>query len=358
MKGLDLCREYYSSVIKPIIDEHISFIGEKYASALIGWGSDVLGNDDEISTDHEWGPRCIIFLPEGLKQYKDRMYEILNTRIPSTFMGYPTHFIVDKESMGVRKLSSDRSGNVHIDITTCKDYFQANLGVLVPQNEIEWLSIPENHLREVTGGEVFFDGMGKLTKLRKFYGGYYPDDVWKYRLAYAWQSLGWDIDLIGLCCDRGDVLSSRYCLNETIFRIIRLAFLLNRRYAPSYPKWIHREFYKLPSIAKEIGTNLENIYIEKDIKIAMKKITQICRFLIEYQNRIKKLPSLKIRQNPYCRGYMDIDFQYIAEQTYRTIYGELKSIPIYGALDQWITNEDFLLDANKMKSLSAIYKYD
>jgi len=189
-----------------------------------------------------------------------------------------------------------------LDITTCKDYFQANLGVLVPQNEIEWLSIPENRLLELTGGEVFFDNVGELTKLRKFYGEYYPDDVWKYRLAYAWQSLGWDIDLISLCCDRGDILSSRYCLNETIFRIIRLAFLLNRRYAPSYPKWIHREFYKLPFIAKEIGTYLENIYIEKDIKIAMKKITEICHFLIECQNRIKELPSLEIKQNACYRG--------------------------------------------------------
>jgi len=102
MKGLDLCREYYNSIIKPIIDEHIDFIGEKYASALIGWGSDVLGNDDDISKDHEWGPRCIIFLPEELKQYEDRMYDILNAQIPPMFMGNPTRFIVDKEFMGVR----------------------------------------------------------------------------------------------------------------------------------------------------------------------------------------------------------------------------------------------------------------
>ena len=222
MKGLDLCREYYNSIIKPIIDGYIGFIGGKYASALIGWGSDVLGNDDDISKDHEWGPRCIIFLPEELMQYKDKMYEILNIQIPSMFLSYPTHFIVDKSLMGItRRLSNDGSGDVHIDITTCKDYFQSNLGVLIPQNEIEWLSIPENHLLELTSGEIFFDSIGELTKLREFYGKYYPDDVWKYRLAYAWQSLGWDIDLIGLCYDRGDILSSRYCLNETVFRIIK-----------------------------------------------------------------------------------------------------------------------------------------
>ena len=103
---------------------------------------------------------------------------------------------------------------------------------------------------------------------------------------------------------------------------------------------------------------MENIYIEKDIKIAIRRITQIICFLIECQKRIKGLPSLEIKQNVFSRGYIDIDFQYIAEQTYRTIRGELKNIPIDGALDQWITNEDFLLDANKMKSLTAIYKYN
>lgn len=355
MKGLELCRQYYKDIIEPIIRNNMDFIGGMYAAALIGWGSDVLGNDDELSRDHEWGPRCIIFLPESLMYYSDKVYDILNKNVPIKFKGYSTRFVAHEKCEGIRVPSTDGSGNVHIEITTCKDYFQSNLGVMVPKNDIEWLSIPENRLLEITGGEVFFDGVGELTKLRDFYSRYYPDDVWKFRLAYAWQSIGWDIDLIGLCNDRGDILSSRYCINETIFRIIRLTFLLNRRYAPSYPKWIHREFYKLPFIAKEIGPALEDIYTEKDGKHALQKITDICNKLIDYQNSDGKLPPLQIGQNVFSRGYINIDFQYIAEQIYETIYGELKHIPIDGAVDQWVTNQDFLLDSNRIKALSAIY---
>lgn len=39
--------------IKPIINRYIDFIEDEYASALIAWGSEVLGNDDELSKDHE-----------------------------------------------------------------------------------------------------------------------------------------------------------------------------------------------------------------------------------------------------------------------------------------------------------------
>lgn len=356
MKGLDLCRKYYNEIIKTIINENIEFVGDRYAAALIGWGSDVLGNDDELSKDHEWGPRCIIFLPEDLKQYNDRIYEILNTEIPPVFIGHPTRFVHDKKYMGVRTPSIDGSGNVHIEITTCEEYFTSNLGITVPKNDLEWLSIPENRLLELTSGEVFYDGFGELTRLRNIYSSYYPDNVWKYRLAYAWQSLGWDIDLIGLCNDRRDILSARYSLSETINRIIKITFLLNRKYAPSYPKWIHREFYKLTCLSNVIGPAIEDFYTEKDLKLITKKLSEICAMLIQYENSLLNLPRVKIKTNIFARGYFDIDFQYIAEQIYETIDGQLKAIPLDGALDQWITNEDFLLEADKMKLLSVIYK--
>lgn len=54
MKGLELCRQYYKEIIEPIIRNKMGFIGGMYAAALIGWGSEVLGNDDELSRDHEW----------------------------------------------------------------------------------------------------------------------------------------------------------------------------------------------------------------------------------------------------------------------------------------------------------------
>ena len=82
MKGLDLCRSYHWEIIGPIVRKSIPEIGDSYAAALIGWGSDVLRNGNELSRDHEWGPRCILFLPKALKRYRKKAYNELNNQIP------------------------------------------------------------------------------------------------------------------------------------------------------------------------------------------------------------------------------------------------------------------------------------
>lgn len=355
MKGLDLSRAYYNEIIKPLINDNMPQIANNHAAALIGWGSDVLGNDDELSRDHEWGPRCIILLPDSLADYCGILYDMLNSEIPSYFMGYSTRYVMCKD-IYARILSDTGSGNVNIDITTCSKYFQDNLGVIIPSSDIDWLSIPENRLLELTSGEVFFDGTGELTNLREFYKRYYPLDVWKYRLAYMWQSLNWDIDLIGMCDARNDFLSARNCLSATLYRIMKLTFLLNRRYSPAYPKWLGREFYKLPDLSKDIGPILESCYLEADIKSVVGKLEKICTLLSGYQNTIDGMVEVELRPFSFSRGFWNIDFQHIANQIYNSIEGELKSISLSGAVDQWVTNQDFLLDSHKLKLLSVVYK--
>ena len=353
MLGLDLSRDYYALMIKPLIDDHFPQINGGYAAALAGWGSDVLANDDEFSQDHEWGPRCFIFLPDSLLHLSDDLLNLFNTKIPPFFMGYPTKFTVDK---GIRIPSRDGSGEVNIQITTPGAYFARSLGVVVPSNEIEWLSLPENKLLEITGGEVFFDGNGELTAFRDLYKAYYPLNVWKYRLAYAWQSLGWDIDLIGLCDARGDFLSSRNCLSVTLFRIMKLAFLLNRKYSPSYPKWLGKEFYKLPYLSNEIGPVMESCYLDTDAQSIIGKLEAICSSLMKHQNSHDELPGIDAMPCHPARGFWHIDLQHIADQVFESISGPLREISLDGAVDQWVTNEDFLLNSNKLKLLSVIYK--
>lgn len=62
MKGLELAGIIFFKVVKELIDQEFPNLKERYAGGLIGYGSDVLGNDDEFSKDHEWGSRCHIWL--------------------------------------------------------------------------------------------------------------------------------------------------------------------------------------------------------------------------------------------------------------------------------------------------------
>jgi hypothetical protein len=58
--GIELSRRFYLEFVKPLISSH--FPDLRYSSALIGPGSEVLGYDTAMSTDHDWGPRVFLFL--------------------------------------------------------------------------------------------------------------------------------------------------------------------------------------------------------------------------------------------------------------------------------------------------------
>lgn len=355
MLGLDISSEYYNSIIAPLIKNHFPQIKNSHAAALIGWGSDVLTNDDELSRDHDWGPRCIVFLPNSLSNIADDLYKVLNAEIPPFFMNHPTRFIGNEE-LRARHPSRNGSGEVLISITTCDRYFAENLGMVIPRDDMQWLSLSESKLLELTSGKVFCDGVGELTAVRDFYRAYYPLSVWKYRLAYAWQSLGWDIDLIGLCEARGDLLSSRNCLSATLLRIMKLTFLLNRRYSPSYSKWLGKEFYKLPCLSDEIGPVLESSYLDSDVKSILGKLEAVCHLLIGYQNGCDELPEIDKKPSVLARGFWSVDLAHVADRIRETISGPLGDIPLGGAIDQWVTNQDILLDSDKLKLLSVVYQ--
>ncbi len=354
MKGLELSRAFFAEAIRPILAEQVPEIGQSYAAALLGWGSDVLGNDDELSRDHEWGPRCLLFLPESLIRHKAKVFSELDQRLPAEFKGHATRFVTNPENPAVRVPAMGSGGHVHVEVTTCDDYLIQSIGTVVPKSDVEWLTIPEHGLLGLTRGEVFWDGFGELTRLRRYYE-YFPPDVWEYRLAYAWQALGWDIDLIGLCTMRGDVLSARHSVSISAYWIMALVFLLNRRYCPLYVKWLHREFYKLDDLAAEIGPILENAYSMDDLNLVPERLTAACDLLIKHQDWMGVLPSCADIQHKSYRGFVYADCQAIANRIKDSVEGKLGEIALSGALDQWIGNYDLLIEAGKLRSLSQVY---
>jgi len=353
VKGLELSRAYYWELIRPVLNS-IPELATAHAAGLIGWGSDVLGHDDDYSRDHEWGPRCLLFLPEERGQECAAVYEALNRQLPGHFKGYPTRFRgVWHADQGVRVASAD-GGDVHIQVTTCAAYLRENLGALPPHGDLEWLALSEGRLLEFARGEVFYDGVGQLTAWRAYYASY-PPQVWKYRLACAWEALGWDVDLVGLCTARGDTLSARHCMANSLYRILRLVFLLNRRYAPGYTKWLHREFAALPHLAVELLPGIEDCYKLADLSVAPYILGDICHWLLDYQETLPELPTVEIQSSPFARGFFEIDCHRIARQIQAACVGELRDQPLYGGVDQWVGHPDLLMDADRLRRLASVY---
>lgn len=86
IKGLTLCEDFFHEIAVPILTKHFPEL--KYSAGLIGYGSDVLGYDDETSADHMWGPRFYLFLDKEDLRLKDKIEEVFSEKLPYTYKGY------------------------------------------------------------------------------------------------------------------------------------------------------------------------------------------------------------------------------------------------------------------------------
>jgi hypothetical protein len=250
VKGLELSRLFFEEAVRPALAAE--FPGLRYAAALVGTGSEVLGFDTEMSADHGWGPRVDIFLAEeDYDAARDSIREALRRRLPHRFRGYPTSFTEpDPNDNGTQHLEARDAGPVNhkVELTTPRGFFLNYLAFDIEQ-EIEpadWLTFPEQKLRTITSGGVFHDGIG-LEELRGRFS-YYPRDVWLYQLASAWARVGQEEHLMGRAGSVGDELGSALIGARLVRDLMRLCFLLERTYAP-YPKWFGTAFRQLSCAA-------------------------------------------------------------------------------------------------------------
>ena len=129
ISGRELNRLYYEEAVAPIIAAHFSHL--RYAAALIGPGSDVLGYDSERSTDHGWGPRLLLFLENGDRHsLAGSISETLATRLPPTFRGFSTSF-ANPDARGVRWMEAAEAGRVthFVEIHSLRDFVRSMLNI-------------------------------------------------------------------------------------------------------------------------------------------------------------------------------------------------------------------------------------
>ncbi|MGI8856095.1 MAG: DUF4037 domain-containing protein [Thermomicrobiales bacterium] len=238
--GLQLSEAFYREAVRPILDAQ--FPGLVYAAALIGYGSDVLGYDTERSTDHGWGPRCWLFLPDAdHAAYQPRIDEALQSHLPHTFRDYPTRFSRGADGA----LLPDAPVQHYVLIAPLPRFFIQHLGFdpMAEITAVDWLVCPQQELIEVTRGAVFHDGFGLLTAARQRLA-YYPDEVWRAMLAAQWQRISQEEAFVGRCGEVGDEIGSAVVAARLVREIMRLCFLMERHYAP-YSKWLGTAFSRL-----------------------------------------------------------------------------------------------------------------
>jgi len=253
--GLELSELFYTEAAKPILETLFPHV--PHSAALIGWGSEVLGYDDVQSSDHHWGPRFLLFLsPENYGKYA--ISEALKNNLPHRFRGYATSF-GEPDQVGVRLPKETDSGPVNhmISIETIEKFFGWYLGCNPYQSlrAADWLTFSEHKLLAVTSGKVFHDGLGELEDIRRKFH-YYPKDVWLYQIVAQWIKIFEEREFVSRCGDVGDELGSMIIASRQVRNLMRLCFLMERKYAP-YSKWFGTAFSKLES-----GPELSPIFRE------------------------------------------------------------------------------------------------
>ena len=285
VKGKFLSEQYYKRHIQKLIAK--AYPRLNYSAGLIGPGSDVLGFDTIRSTDHDWGPRLMIFLKEKDFYQKQKIKDYLKQHLPKTFMGYPTHFrgTVDGDVKVMAKLKKGETFNPGIAINTVEKFFAEYMGIQNTNNIkiTKWLLLSEHKLRTIKEGRLFRDDLSMNILKAKF--DYYPNDIWLYLMAAEWQKIAQEEPFMARCGEVGDELGSRLIAYKLVRSIMNLVFQMERQYIP-YSKWFGTAFNRLNK-AKIIKPILDKVLVARKWQSREAQLSKAYKTLGKFHNELK-----------------------------------------------------------------------
>ena len=89
MKGLELSQRFFLECGLPLIEKRFPEYRERIAAGLLGTGSEVFGADDDISKDHEWGPRFTVLVTQrNYREMGPALDAVLTESLPKEFLGF------------------------------------------------------------------------------------------------------------------------------------------------------------------------------------------------------------------------------------------------------------------------------
>jgi hypothetical protein len=342
LPGAELARRFFTDVVEPLLSRTRPDL--RYAAARLGSGSDVLGLDDAVSRDHDWGCRLTLLVDEDARDQVPRISAILDEELPERFGEYSVRFPV----------TWDSSLSHRVEVATVADFAASRLGVDPSGglSAVDWLSLTGQSVLEVIAGPVFTDRTRALAAVRTKLA-WYPPDVERYVLAAGWQRLCQLLPMVGRTAEAGDELGSRLISASLAGDLVWLAFALSRRWAP-YAKWRGTAFRSLP-VAARLGPLLDAAaappWREREDALA-----SACELLLGLQ-RERGLPAPASAVIPF----FDRPYRTVAEAVPRALLDgitdpDVLRLPLVGSIEQWVDSVDALSSPGHRAALRAAYR--
>jgi Domain of unknown function (DUF4037) len=343
LRGAELARRFFTAAVQPLLSRALP--GLRYAAARLGSGSDVLGLDDEMSRDHDWGCRLTLLVDEDARDQVPRISRMLEEGLPERFGEFPVRFPVTWDSSVCHK----------VEVATVADFAASRLGANPTGglSVLDWLSVTGQSVLEVTAGPVFTDRTSTLAAVRTLLA-WYPPDVERYVLAAGWQRLYQSLPMVGRTGEAGDELGSRLLSAGLAGDLLWLAFALSRRWAP-YAKWRGTAFRSLP-VAARLGPLLDAAtapgWRERENALAT-----ACEVLLGIQ-REQGQPAPAAAVIPFFdRPYRTVD-QAVPQALLAAITDPdvARLPPMVGSIEQWVDCTDVLSSPGRRVALQTAYR--
>ncbi len=229
-------RKFYEKYVAGLIHEKFPDYENRIAVGIAGEGSDCFGYDDEISRDHDFGTGvCLWLTDEDMEKFGYLLSIAYNELVDSVERSYFTERLRERRGvMTIRRFYSNIL-NVSCD---------AERGFLT---EDEWYGLDHTCLKTATNGEVFRDDPGVFSAFRNYLKNYYPDSVWRKRIAEKLHEYASSLQVnYARCMTRKDTVAAEMCRARGISAAMDLFFLLKKEYPPYY-KWTYRALTELDS---------------------------------------------------------------------------------------------------------------
>lgn len=359
ISGIQLAENLYETHVKPILQKNYPQL--KYAAALIGPGSEVLGYDDEVSRDHHWGPRFQLFLtPEDLKQYSSELHDVIANQLPFTFHGYSCHWTQPIETDAGNQFLEEKHTyplNHRIEIHSVNSYLNKMLGIDHSQlSDLEWIQLPEQILLEVTKGKIFFDNFGHLTQVHQELS-YFPENVRLFKLKTQWEQIGQEKTFVGRPNSTENDLNSQLEAARLVRKCVKVGFLIAKQYTP-YFKWFGKAFQDLP-LSPQIHQKLLETLSATTWSQREKFLSLVYLALVEEMVKCKIVPELNLQPKSYfTRAQTVVNIEKIIEALSQQIRAPLNNKTLMPAVDQLIdgSNSEILGDPKLFHRFQPLLK--